>query len=53
MWNERNARAFEGRGGKMSKVRDIWLHKFGLVILDHDIYREKDFGNVTDILIDL
>lgn len=42
---------FEGIEREMYKVKDRWLYYFDSMILEHDIYRMDDFGNIINIFI--
>lgn len=43
VWKENN-KAFNGCVRDIGKIRERWLHTFGSLILDHDVYGWGDFG---------
>lgn len=44
MWKERKNRVFNGCVRNFGRIRDRWLHTFGALILDHDVYGRMILG---------
>lgn len=50
IWEKRNYRAFDGRTGDLGRIKDRWIHTFGILILGHDLYGWDNFWKVFDVL---